>query len=109
MTRGTTPTITLTIHGYNLSANTNYVTISQVGGTQLTLTGESVVASYDGETETSTLQIYLSQEQTLSFTKKQNANIQLRTIDSEGTALASKIYHINVNAILLEGVITYGG
>lgn len=107
MTRGTTPTITLTIHGYDLSANTNYVTLSQTSGTQLTLSGESVVASYDSETETSTLQIYLTQEQTLSFNKKQNADIQLRTIDAEGTALASRIYHINVNAILLDGVIEY--
>lgn len=107
MTRGTTPTITLTIKGYDLSSNTNYVTISQTSGTELTLVGESVVASYDSETDKSTLQIYLSQEQTLAFSRKQNADIQLRTIDSEGTALASKIYHLNVNAILLEGVIEY--
>lgn len=108
MTRGTTPTFTLKIKGYDLSANTNYVTLEQKNGTELTLMGDSVVASYDSETQTSTLQIYLSQEQTLMFDSKRDADIQLRTIDSEGTALASKIYHINVNAILLNGVISYG-
>ena len=108
MTRGTTPTFTLKVKGYDLSSNNNYVTIEQKGGTELTLSGTSVVASYDTDTDTSTLQIYLSQEQTLRFDSRKDAEIQLRTIDSEGTALASKTYHINVNAILLDGVISYG-
>lgn len=109
MTRGTTPTCIFRVkkQGLDLSQYTNYITFSQKDGMELTLTGDSVVASYDTETELTTLTVYMTQEQTLAFDSKKDAEVQLRSINVEGVALASKIVAVPVNRILLNGVISY--
>lgn len=103
MRRGTTPTITITVTGEDFAGATMYVTLEQ-GDVELTKTGTDVVVT---ATQTgSTVEIFLSQEETLMFTKG-TAKIQIRWIDQGGIAQASPIKNITVDAILLEGVITY--
>ena len=75
------------------------------GALELTKSGNDVLVT---PTETgSTVAIFLTQEETLMFTKG-TAKIQIRWIDSSGIAQASPIKNIEVNPILLEGVIEYG-
>lgn len=103
MIRGTTPEYVLTIDGYDLSDKTVYVTISQ-RGTRLTKTGDDlrVVADDTG----STIVFLLTQSDTLRLTEGQ-ADIQIRFIDSQGTAYATDIAQITVGRILFERVIKY--
>lgn len=103
MYRGTTPTIIIRVTGEDFDGATMYVTLEQ-GNVELTKTGEDVLVT---ATETgSTVSIFLSQEETLAFSKG-NARIQIRWIDSSGIAQASPIRSIEVDPILLEGVIEY--
>lgn len=103
MYRGTTPTIVINVIGEDFSGDTLYVTLEQEK-IELTKTGEDVVVTptEDG----STVEIFLSQEDTLAFAKG-NARIQIRWINASGVAQASPIKTIAVDPILLEGVITY--
>lgn len=103
MRRGTTPTITITVTGEDFAGATMYVTLEQ-GNYELTKTGADVVVT---PTQTgSTVVIFLSQEETLGFIKG-TAKIQIRWINSSGVAQASPIKNIEVDPILLEGVIEY--
>ena len=103
--RGTTPTITLRVKGTAFENSTLYVTLEQ-GAFELTKTGNDVLVTptEDG----STVGIYLSQEETLQFVKG-TAKIQIRWINSIGKARATKIKNIEIDPILLEGVIEYVG
>lgn len=104
MRRGTTPTIIINVTGEDFEDSTLYVTLEQ-GALELTKSGNDVLVT---PTETgSTVAIFLTQEETLMFTKG-TAKIQIRWIDSSGIAQASPIKNIEVNPILLEGVIEYG-
>lgn len=105
MRRGTTPTIVINVTGEDFSGATMYVTLEQ-GNTQLTKTNTDVVVT--PTTDGSTVQIFLSQEETLAFTNG-SARIQIRWIDSGGNAQASPIKAIEISPILLDGVITYDG
>lgn len=103
MRRGTTPTITIRVKGEDFDGSMLYVTLEQ-GAIQLTKTGSDVLVT---PTETgSTVAIFLTQEETLMFTKG-TARIQIRWINSSGIADASPIKNIEVNPILLEGVIVW--
>lgn len=103
MRRGTTPTITIRVKGEDFDGSMLYVTLEQ-GAIQLTKTGSDVLVT---PTETgSTVAIFLTQEETLMFTKG-TARIQIRWINSSGVADASPIKNIEVNPILLEGVIVW--
>ena len=103
MRRGTTPTITITVIGEDFAGATMYVTLEQ-GEFEITKTGADVVVT---ATQTgSTVAIFLTQEETLSFAKG-NAKIQIRWINSSGIAQASPIKNIAIDPILLEGVIEY--
>lgn len=103
MRRGTTPTITIRVKGEDFDGSMLYVTLEQ-GAIQLTKTGSDVLVT---PTETgSTVAIFLTQEETLMFAKG-TARIQIRWINSSGIADASSIKNIEVNPILLEGVIVW--
>lgn len=103
MRRGTTPTITIRVIGEDFDGSTLYVTLEQ-GALELTKSGSDVLVT---PTETgSTVAIFLTQEETLMFTKG-TARIQIRWINSSGVADASPIKNIEVNPILLEGVIVW--
>lgn len=103
MRRGTTPTITIRVTGEDFDGSTLYVTLEQ-GALELTKSGSDVLVT---PTETgSTVAIFLTQEETLMFAKG-TARIQIRWINSSGIADASPIKNIEVNPILLEGVIVW--
>ena len=103
MRRGTTPTITIRVKGEDFDGSMLYVTLEQ-GAIQLTKTGSDALVT---PTKTgSTVAIFLTQEETLMFTKG-TARIQIRWINSSGIADASPIKNIEVNPILLEGVIVW--
>lgn len=103
MRRGTTPTITIRVRGEDFEGSTLYVTLEQ-GALELTKSGSDVLVT---PTETgSTVAIFLTQEETLMFAKG-TARIQIRWINSSGIADASPIKNIEVNPILLEGVIVW--
>ena len=103
MRRGTTPTIVIRVTGEDFDGATMYVTLEQ-NSVEVTKTGTDVIVT-PSETG-SVVNIFLSQEETLEFSKG-TAKIQIRWIDSSGVAQASPIKTIQVDPILLEGVIDY--
>lgn len=103
MIRGTTPDYILSIDGYDLSDKTVYVTIRQ-NNVRLTKTGDEISVASDGSG--STIAFMLTQRDTLQL-KEGTAEVQVRFIDSAGTAYATEIANITVNRVLLERVIAY--
>lgn len=104
MYRGTTPTIIINVKGEAFEDSTIYVTIEQ-SPLQITKTGDDVIV--EPTSEGCRLLISLTQEETLKFVKGY-AKLQIRWINTSGIAQASPIKTINVDPILLKGVITYG-
>lgn len=100
MRRGTTPTFEIECD-IDLTNQNVYVTIRQ-GSTELTV--EPEVES----TETGcVLYITLTQKQTLGFSAGIKAQMQVRAINANGTAVASNIMPIEVGKILLDGELSY--
>ena len=100
MTRGTTPTLTLSIEGVDLlTCKSLYVTLQQ-GGFKLTKRAGEDLTVVDGET----LQLYMTQEETLGFAPG-NMQLQLRGITMDDIAFATNIQSVSMKNILLEGVI----
>ena len=100
MRRGTTPTVTITVHGCDLSEfETIFVTFRQ-GTTLLDKTGG------DLEIEGNKISVLLTQLDTLIFdSSKRTVEIQIRAVNEGGVAVASNIRQIPIDAILKEGVI----
>lgn len=103
MRRGTTPVICLTVQGYDLTGCKVYATLKQ-GNYTLTKTGNNLTITTMGGNTCVTFT--LTQAETLEL-KRGSASVQIRWIDSNGIALATDIQEINVDIILLDGVITY--
>lgn len=101
MTRGTTPTITLTINEIDLTAlQSIYITFRQ-GGTCVTKqSGDSGV-----EINAHTVEITLTQAETLNFNTGK-CEVQLRGLTADGKAIATCIAKTCIHGILLEGEIT---
>lgn len=104
MRRGTTPTFTINVTGATFTGCKVFVTIRQ-DGYVITKTGDDIDISVVDESNCKIV-VGLTQEETLAF-KAAKAAIQLRWIDSAGTAGASSIKEFCVNPILLDGEITY--
>lgn len=103
MRRGTTPTIIIRVTGATFEDSTVYVTLKQCD-TVLTKTSDDISISVEGNN--SVISVYLSQEETLMFAKGE-LSIQIRWINAAGIAQASPIKQIEVDPILLGGVIEY--
>ena len=109
--RGTTPTITITLSGVDLSNNYRvYVTIDQ-NGTQITknniddiLTLSVKAVSDDDGTTSTKIEMVLSQSETLNF-EVGKAEMQVKWINSSGTVEASDISSVEFSRALLEKVI----
>ena len=100
MFRGTTPT-----HTFSLPFET-----SLLANLYITYTDKSNVTLLEKDLSNCALNgknvsVTLTQEETLLFTGRQQARLQLRAITTDGTALASKIYTVYVGETLKEGVI----
>ena len=103
MRRGTTPTITVHITGETFADSTLYVTLRQ-GNTIITKKNNDIIKTVDGEN--CTLYVYFSQEETLSL-EQGSAQFQIRWINSNSLAEATRTKTIHVDPVLLEGVIVY--
>lgn len=103
MRRGTTPTIIIRVTGATFEDSTVYVTLKQCD-TVLTKTSDDISISVEGNN--SVISVYLSQEETLMFAKGE-LSIQIRWINSSGNAQASPIKKLEVDPILMGGVIQY--
>lgn len=103
MIRGTTPDYVLTLPGIDLTGMTVYVTIRQKNR-EITLTGAELTVASDGED--STIAFMLTQEQTLGLHEGQ-ALVQVKFIDAQGNAGATKVGRLTVERALLERVIEY--
>lgn len=101
MRRGTTPVITCTIIGADLTGSSVYVTIQQ-GGVEITVVNPQIETTDTG----CKITVILTQEQTLKLFKG-IADIQVRWITSDETAHATDIKQLNVDKILKNGVISY--
>ena len=101
MRRGTTPTITCSIKGADLTGSKVYATIKQ-GEVEIDIEDPTIESTETGCTVT----IHLTQAQTLTL-RSGRANIQLRWIDANNTALATTVASLTVHKILKEGEITY--
>lgn len=105
MRRGTTPTNTFTTD-VNLTGATVFVDYEQRGNIILEKTGAdldiTVVETQTGTT--STIELELSQEDTLSF-KPGEVLIQIRAVYPDGTAIASNIIRTTAERIIKDGVI----
>lgn len=103
MIRGTTPTYIIKISGDNLKDATPYVTISQ-GQTEITKSGEGLIT--DRDDTSCVLTVALTQEETLKLAKGR-ADLQVRWVNTEGTAGATDVKCVKVKPVLLEGVISH--
>lgn len=97
--RGTTPTITITTDMDLTSAEVVYVTFRQDAyqvvekeKADLTITAESV-------------ELELSQKETLKFKDNQSVEFQVRARFADGTAVKSNVMKTTVTRILKDGVI----
>lgn len=110
ITRGTTPTITINVVGSSFEDATPYVTIKQRNSTlkpkvcELTKSGDSLIVER-GE-DSCTLEVTYTQEETLAFNQGR-AELQLRWIESDGTAGATVYEDVTIHPILKEGVIEH--
>lgn len=109
MIKYTTPTITLTIEGVDLTGQDIYVSIEQgqhelmKHGSDLTVTTETV------QQVTNTIVTFtLAQEETADFCFNKGASVQVNWINAAGKRAATEIKTIGVMRNLLDEVISYG-
>lgn len=101
ITRGTTPSITVTVP-MDLTGYTCFLSIGRKPkAPYLTASNDQMTATYG---ETSTLVFTLTQEQTLAC-KAGKALVQLRIIDGDA-ALASTMGEVEIFDVVKDGVIT---
>lgn len=99
MRRGTTPTLEITVAGLTqIEVEELYLTLKQ-GDAVIEKTKNDVTIDCD------VITAELTQEDTLKLTANLNVQMQIRAISPGGTAYASNIVSIPVNAILKDGVI----
>lgn len=98
MIRGTTPENTFKLPFTLDEVSSLYITYSQEG--KVVLEKEISDITIDGNT----LNVKLTQEDTLSFSKGA-LNIQIRFKTLQGNAMASRVINTHVDTILKEGVI----
>lgn len=109
MINWTTPTITLTVEGVDLSTVDVYVTLEQgthelnKSGTDLNITTDT----HDQTTDTN-IAFMLTQQESASFRFNSAVSVQVNWIDASGTRLATEIKTVPVMRNLLDRVINYG-
>lgn len=100
MFKGTTPTLIFTLPFDTSLIKSLYITF--VGSDDEPVLEKAIEdCTLDG----SSVKIKLTQEETLSFEESTSARVQLRVLTNEGEAMASKIYSVQINDILKDGVI----
>ena len=107
MYQGTTPSITYTIKGYDLTSAKVFVSF-KYGNEVLTKHSPLVQTSYDSEEDVSTIVCPLTQEETLAITKS-TTTTQIRFIYENGLAYATNKATLDVESVIYKDVIEYGG
>lgn len=105
----TTPTISLTVEGVDLSGMDVYVSLEQ-GQKELTKTGGSLIIEPiigTGTTDTSIV-FALTQEESASFDFGKSVSVQVNFINASGVRDATEIKAVPVMRNLLDEVIAYG-
>ena len=106
MIRGTTPTLVCTIKKLKLKD----ISIAQIFVILKQPTVEYVFKYTNNEVvvnlEKNTMSVTLSQIQTLSLTADVPLSIQIRMLDSDGVAFATKVRSLSVDDILKDEVIS---
>lgn len=106
MIKYTTPTITLTIKGADITSYNAFVTIEQ-GASKLTKSGGDLTmeAVTVGERTDTKITLELSQTETALFKEGQRARVQVNWTTGDGTRGATKIKGVGVLGNLLNEVI----
>lgn len=105
----TTPTITLTIEGTDITANEIYVTIQQrehkmtKGPNDLTAT-----AITHGQQTDTKVELTLTQRESAYFDYQMPASVQVNWISPDGIRGATRIKKLDVLKNLLDEVVNYG-
>ena len=103
--RGTTPPLTFTVSGYDLTGWDVYLTFKPHGADEITKTGGQLVVEYDLDSDTSTVSVTLTQTDTLAMTVGL-CEVNLRAARDNGAeAIATDVASVNVGRILHDGVI----
>lgn len=106
----TTPTITLTVEGVDLSEQEVFVSLEQ-NSVELTKTGNDLIISTEtvGQVTTSTITFVLTQAESAAFAHSyaKPVNVQVNWINVSGVRDATEIKTIDVMRNLLDEVISY--
>ena len=105
----TTPSITLTVEGVDLSWMNVYVSMEQ-GQKKLTKTGGSLIIRpiVEEETTDTTITFALTQEESAFFDFGKKVSVQVNWISSTGVRDATETKTIPVMRNLLDKVVEYG-
>lgn len=105
----TTPTISLTVEGVDISSDDVYVTLEQ-GSHELTKSGTDLNITTDTHDQTTDTNItfVLTQSESASFRFNSAVGVQVNWISSSGVRAATEIKQISVMRNLLDEVIEYG-
>lgn len=105
----TTPTISLTVEGVDLSGMDTYVSLEQ-GQKELTKTGDDLIIEPIVGTETTDTSITftLTQEESAFYDFGKRVSVQVNWISSAGVRDATEVETIPVMRNLLDKVVEYG-
>lgn len=105
----TTPSISLTVEGVDLSDQDVYVSLEQ-GPIELTKSGSALIISTETHSQITDTSIVftLSQEESATFNFGKSVSLQVNFINSSGVRDATEIKTIPVMRNLLDEVIAYG-
>jgi len=109
MIRWTTPTITLTVEGVDLTETDVYVSLEQ-GALEMVKTGSALIITTEThEQVTDTVIIFtLTQEESAAFNLGKAVSVQVNYISAQGVRDATEIKTISVARNLLDEVVSYG-
>ena len=105
----TTPTITLTVEGVDITSCDVYVSLEQ-GSTEITKSGTDLTLATEavGHNTNTTISFALTQEESGSFNVKLPVSLQVNWINSSGVRTATEIVSLPVMKNLLNEVVEYG-
>ena len=110
MYQGTTPTLPCRVPGRDLTETTVFVTIKDYKRcNEITKSGSELIVTYNDEVEGEEYSLVLcplTQNETLQLSQGE-AVCQIRFIDSQGQAYATKKATINVSDVLYKEVIKH--
>lgn len=111
MIRGTTPTITLTVDGFDLTDKSVEIYIREkgAGGEPLTYTEEDQAVDIQYANKKTSIYLTLSQEETLGMKAGKRYQVQVRWIGDDGKAEATEKESFTLGDIMKNAEIEYRG